>query len=227
MDEIYSSMEVQLYHKNQNIFEPGQKIDNMYLVCQGTVEIQGQIKNNFVPIETLHLGANICSKGVLGKYIHPFKCVAKTDAVIYWISQKSIADMKYSVPELSKQYADIVRQLRKRGYPTLDFWEYRDPKHPLTPSERFTIAVSRALKINKLLGKAETAHSISLRLQTLTEDYQHQYEFMSEEQKMSTMIKKIDSSLSTIGYLEHNITTKLRNRMRLGKSQNQDKKNDD
>ena len=109
------------YSPGQVIYLPGQPIKYLYLITSGSVDIQTILDGQYVNIDTIDKGGNMCAYGILGDYVHPYRCVARTYAYIHSISKESFNDLNYTVPNLSLAYEPIVQRMKIYNYPTIDF----------------------------------------------------------------------------------------------------------
>ena len=108
LEEMTYTIKQKYYEQDKVIFRAKDKIENLYMILSGTVEIFIELKDKEILFDTLSRGCLISLYGILDDRCNTFTCRAKTGVHLYYITKESMKSLINTQPDLGKKSLTLL-----------------------------------------------------------------------------------------------------------------------
>ncbi|HSX10398.1 MAG TPA: cyclic nucleotide-binding domain-containing protein [Chlamydiales bacterium] len=103
------------YEKDEKVFTPGQVANRIYLIAEGTVQIQNEQRKT---ISELNAGDYFGDESLFNEQPRTYAAICKTDALFYTISRSHLLSIISECPSVAVTLLQSYSQLLPCRYPT-------------------------------------------------------------------------------------------------------------
>ena len=103
IEELSYHLKLENFEAGDIIFRAGNKVDKLYFVIEGEIDIIVKVGKKEATLDTLYQLCNIGEYGILGEYTHTFTAKSKDNSTLAYITKDSLHTVNNKVDDLHRE----------------------------------------------------------------------------------------------------------------------------